>query len=509
MHNRAYGTSTYRPEPKNHPTRPTKAPKKSRPRRESDPQRRKLTLIALLSFGALMLAYILLSAVLGNMRFLMSKSPALLGFPFTAKEYLLLVQDESLARPGGGEITNIGVLKFANGFYRGITWLDLNELSAHSFIEPPLIMSALLESDRSMSITDAMQAPDFQGNIESVLSFYSRTQEEADFSGVIALSMQTLEDWTVLHKSFKWNEVQLNEESLFTFLVANPSETQKIIPQFINKGRFLPWRVKRTLAFFEDQLNQKNILISHEKPRIERLFESRNWIGAMPSTDSGDFVFINFADYGGTHASRYLQKDLTYEIDLGRQTDVLGNPLASAKLTVNLSHAGVEQWPLSGDIKGHLRVMLPGAVEVEKGSGITEDIDGVETLGELVELSPGESITYIYEYELPEYVWKNSMYQLSLKKQSGSQNQRVKVLVSAPKGLTVFSPLFDVKEQLASFETVLRSDTVLSFQLKDAPAITLPEKQPKPEPTREDEEPEPEDPEETSTLETPNDPSQQ
>src|SRR3989338_3775471 len=116
-------------------------------------------------------------------------------------------------------------------------------------------------------------------------------------------------------------------------------------------------------------------------------------------------------------SNRYITRDVQYELEVTGQTDVLGNPVVKATVTVTLSHEGIWNIPLSGPYTGYLRTMIPLGSNVETEGEVTEDREDVYVLGELVELQPGESVTYTYSYELPEYVWSEGTYYLHLHKQ--------------------------------------------------------------------------------------------
>ena len=324
---------------------------------------------------ALFTILVLTWTFLGDFRFLMFRYPALAGFPFGSRNYFVIFQDNSA----------YGELKFANGLYRGITFHEIDE--------------------------------------------------DAQVDGVITLDFHFMETWVEHFEPIFVDGRELTKENLF----ANSLDKEIMEPladTLIGKTLFPPWRIRGVLGLASDAFEEKHILANFSRSGLQKAFARRGWTGALPQSDSGDFLAVSHANHG----SRYITRDVQYELDITDQKDILGNPIVVANLSVTLSHEGTH-----GVYLGVLRSMAP------LGSDISED----QALGEITSLEPGQSVTYNYEYELPEYVWVKGQYHLHLHKQPGTHADRYRVIARAPEGVSFISDQFTVQENVASFETSL------------------------------------------------------
>ena len=481
MNNRNYGTSGYRPthghnSHHNHEKRVHKLPSKNKKRIT-----RVLKWLAGLATIALILAWLFL----GDFRFLITRYPGIAGFPFGSRNYLVLFQNNYELRPTGGFISIFGELKFTSGIYKGIEWQDVyGTVDDHDFVEPPLVLSALLgdENYGGHTFRDANFDPDFTHSKDDLIEFYQRTNPDKRVDGIIAVDFHFVEKLLEKYEPIKVEGYELTEDNLFETLSAIASDVDRhneeslasrknisspLFKKLLTKSIIFPWRAKSTLAFVAEQFNEKHALATFNRSGLEKLFAKRNWNGALPESNFGDFLVVNDANYGGMKSNRYLTRDIQYELDISNRKDVRGNRVITATTEVTLSHEGIYNVPLSGNYKGYLRTLVPLGSDILEGSEITETRDNAEVLGEIVEIEPGNSITYRYQYELPEYVWSENIYNLLLHKQPGTNADHYRVIVRAPQGMSFDSEQFDVHENLAIFETSLLSDTNLNFTLTE------------------------------------------
>ncbi len=424
---------------------------------------------------------------LGEFRFLLWRSPSLTGFPFGTRTYLVLFQNNYELRPTGGFISNYAELTFSHGVYTGITFHDVYaEIDEHDYVEPPLVMSTLLDNGDYAGETfrDANFDPDFRVSKDELITFYQLTHPEAQVDGVLAVDFHFLEQWVGLYDSVTVEGTTFTQQNLFETLSSLVSDidhhdeealdTRKdiagpLVQTLLTKTLILPWR---TLAFRDllaEAFREKHALAAFSRSGLASSFRLRNWDGALPQSDMGDFLVVNEGNYGGMKSDRYLTRDVQYELEVTDQKDVLGNPIVKATVQITLSHEGGNNPPLSGTYTGYLRTLIPLGAKILEGSDITEERSDSTVLGELVTLQPGESVTYTYSYELPEYVWNDGMYYLHLHKQPGTDQDHYRVLVKVPAGMSLDAPNFDVRESVAFLDVNLLTDLNLNFAvLEDA-----------------------------------------
>lgn len=449
-------------------------------RKKSTPKRILKWLILLVVLG---LFFVWL--FMGPFRFMFWRYPGFSGFPFGSRTYLVLFQNNYELRPTGGFISTYGELTFTSGFYTGIEFHDVyGEIDDHEYVEPPLILSALLSGEgyQGHTFRDANFDPDFTVAKDEVIEFYQMTNPDTRVDGVIAADFTFLEQLVGLYEPMEVEGYELTEQNLFETLSSVVSDidrhneealenrkniTSPIVKKIIFKSVILPWRLLTVRDLAAQAFEEKHLIASFNRSGLQKSFHKRNWDGALPQSDFGDFLAINDANYGGMKSNRYITRDVQYELEVTGQNDVLGNPVVKANVTVTLSHEGIWNIPLSGPYTAYLRTMIPLGSNVEANGEITEDREDVYVLGEMVELAPGESVTYSYSYELPEYVWDEDTYYLHLHKQPGTDGDHYRVVVRLPQGMSMESSSFDVRENVGFFEADLLTDTNLSFTLLD------------------------------------------
>ncbi|MFA4815258.1 MAG: DUF4012 domain-containing protein [Candidatus Gracilibacteria bacterium] len=477
MNERSYGTSGYIPS-RFHENK--RAETFALLRKRSFPKRLFKWLLILVLVGLFFLWFLM-----GPFRFMFWRYAGFSGFPFGTRTYIVLFQNNYELRPTGGFISTYGELTFAHGFYTGIQFYDVyGEIDDHDYVEPPLVLSALLSGEgyQGHTFRDANFDPDFNITKDELIEFYQLTNPGTRVDGVFAADFTFLERLVGLYEPMEVDGYELTQQNLFETLSSVVSDidrhneaalaerkniTSPIVKTIIFKTLILPWRLLTVRDLAAQAFEEKHLLGSFNRSGMQSSFHSRNWDGALPQSDVGDFLAINDANYGGMKSNRYITRDVQYELEVTGQTDVLGNPVIKANVTVTLSHEGIWNIPLSGPYTGYLRTMIPLGSNVESTSEVTEDREDVYVLGELVSLQPGESVTYSYSYELPEYVWSGDTYYLHLHKQPGTLGDRYRVLVRLAQGMSMESSTFDVRENLGIFETNLTTDTELSFSLLD------------------------------------------
>ncbi len=438
-----------------------------------------LASLAALFFAGLFLIWFFL----GEFRFLFWRAPSLTGFPFGTRTYIVLFQNNYELRPTGGFISNYAELTFSHGVYTGISFHDVYaEIDEHEEMEAPLVMTTLLDngSYAGMTFRDANFDPDFRLSKDELIEFYKLTNSEAEIDGVFAVDFHFLEEWIGMFDSVTVEGTTFTRLSLFETLSSLVSDidqhdeealaTRKdiagpLVQKLLAKTLIFPWRVLEFRDLLAEGFREKHVLAAMNRDGLASSFRARNWDGALPQSDMGDFLVINEGNYGGMKTDRYLTRDVQYELEITDQKDVLGNPIVKATVSITLSNEGGNNPPLSGTFTGYLRTLIPLSSKVLTGSTISEEREDSEVLGELVTLAPGESKTFIYTYELPEYVWNDGVYHLHLHKQPGTDGDRYRVLVKAPVGMGLDAPNFDVRESVAFLDLNLFADTNLSFSL--------------------------------------------
>lgn len=449
------------------------------------PKKKNELLNKILKWALAIIAVILVAIwlFLGSFRFMMTGFFSLTGFPFGTRNYIVLFQNNYELRPTGGFISNYGVLKFSHGMYAGLEFHDVyGDIDKHDYVEPPLVMATLLKGDgyEGHNFRDANFDPDFPTTKDELIKFYNMVYPDTKIDGVIAADFTFLENMVALYEPLSVEDYELTKANLFETLSSVVSDIDRhnedalknrknisgeIVKKIITKTLILPWRISGALTALEQAFDEKHVIASFNRSGLSNAFAKRYWDGSTPKSESGDFLAVNDANYGGMKTNRYISHDVTYELNVTAQKDIRGNPVVNAKVTENIEHHGIWNIPLSGPYTGYLRTLIPLSSNVVKGGTVKEDRADSTSLGELLSIPVGGSATYSYEYTLPEYVWTDGVYNLHLHKQPGTLADHYRVIVKVPQGQSLESDSFDVRENVAFYETNLITDQNLSFSL--------------------------------------------
>jgi hypothetical protein len=222
-------------------------------------------------------------------------------------------------------------------------------------------------------------------------------------------------------------------------------------------------------------LYEKHILLYFQDAELQKRAEEKGWTGKLPFSASSDFLVVNEGNYGGMKSSRYLVRDINYDVEF-QETDEGLEPIANLK--VRVAHRGDVAEPISGYYKGYWRIYAPLGAELL--SGRVENVAGDayrQVWSQVIEMNPGEEREISLSYKLPAFVLKDNVYKLALVKQPGSSADHYRVTVKLPQGYLLanstqqtvhskqYTEKFDVREDLAIFETNLKEDIDLSLKI--------------------------------------------
>ncbi|MFA6458608.1 MAG: DUF4012 domain-containing protein [Patescibacteria group bacterium] len=395
------------------------------------------------------------------------------GFPL-AKNYLIVFQNDAERRPSGGFITSFATLKFRAGipFFEFGNVYDDKLIQKNSTPPDPLVAD-LLAGDfyPGHGFRDGNLDPDFPTAAKELIRLYKLGYPDADFDGVIAI------DFTAFQNLAKNLAPEIGGEAgLFAALenqiqdvdLHNPDDLQNrknfladVAKNLIKKSIFHPHIAVASLL---ESLKSKHLLFYFSDPKIQKVVEAQNWGGVLPAAENSDLLAINEGNFGGMKSSRYLVRDIFYDVIFTE--DAEKGLVATANLKIELAHRGDAAEPISGYYKSLWRIFTP--LGSQKISGTLDQIfdDGARhVFTKIVEMNPGESREINLAYELPPSVVANGIYNLRLVKQPGSAADHVRVTVKLPPGFLLASHDFDARENLAIFETELAADQTLALKI--------------------------------------------
>ncbi len=406
-------------------------------------------------------------SVAGQLRIFLPYAPALTGFPFAQKNYLIVFQNNYELRPAGGFISSFATLKFQSGIPTQISVQDVyGDIDEHDYVDPPYPMSELLANQwyQGYTFRDANYYGDYPSSVEEMLKLYQLTNPDQEFDGVFAVNFNALEDIVATLGPIEVNDRKLNSSNLFEEITQSVNDVDRhnvealenrksilkpLIVAIIKKVAINPFEIRKLSDSIARSLHQKDIHLHFSKSSLQKIATNRNWNGAWLKPENADFFALVEANLGGMKSNRYITRDLTYHVVLTPESIINENP-PKAKATLNLHHFGIENIPLSGPYTGYFRFYSQDA---------TQD--------EIVNLSMGETKTIEKEFTLDTNTVDDMTYRLYIPKQSGTKGDHYTVIIELPRGWQIESSDFDTRENFAIFQGQLDRD--LNLELKVLP----------------------------------------
>lgn len=396
------------------------------------------------------------------------------GKPIT---YLVLLQNNSELRPGGGFIGSFGLIEFENSHLKNISVEDIYTIDGQlqEKIEPPVQLSKTLGVE-NFYLRDSNWSGDFGVNAATARDFYKK-ETGRDVDGVIAINLNLIQNVLTKMGPVKirdYNE-EISAQNLFergeyySEIGSFAGSTQKkdffgvlsrtIIAQIIDSfsqsvkkdSGAVPWLV--LLEVGSDALAQKDLMLTFDDPILSSFVHSGGWDFPLPpasfnpaddAVESRDYLALVEANLGANKVNRFLERKVAYEMTIGRDADLV------AKLTITYTNKSVaETWP-AGKYVNFLRVYVPfGASLFEHQNADKNDPKDVEvtTQGNLtvfstmVEVPIKSTREVVFSYRIPKNIKleKAPYYHLYLQKQSGTEKDPFEFTFNLPSYLEVKS----------------------------------------------------------------------
>lgn len=367
------------------------------------------------------------------------------------KNYLVLLQNNTELRPGGGFIGNFAEIAFADGKLNSISVEDIYNIDGQlkEKIEPPAEIKQKLGIDR-LFLRDSNWSPDSQLNIKTAKDFFKK-ETGKDVDGVIFIDLTLIQNILAnigpINLSDYDNE-EINAQNLFdkgeyhAEIGFFPGSTAKrdffgsLQRALINKIFASPsasWP-----ALFETMrqaLQEKHIIISIDNPVVSAFIATHNWNNQFPppffnptddSVETRDFLSLSEANLGANKVNRFLDRKVSYEMTIGKDADLV------AKLTIiynNKSQA--ETWP-AGKYVNFLRVYVPFAAGLlDHKNGEIQNLEGITTtyqanltvFSTFVEVPVKSQKEVSFTYHIPKNIKLETLpfYHLYVQKQPGTE----------------------------------------------------------------------------------------
>lgn len=429
------------------------------------------------------------------------------------RTYLFLFQNNHELRATGGFIGSYALLdvnagKLRRFFVDGIFNPD-GQLKEN--IVPP---KPIQKISAGWSLHDSNWFPDFPASAEKAMFFYEKTGGPT-VDGIITLTPEVLRrlleqvgpvelpEYGVTIDA--GNFISAIQEEVEVNYDKEENEPKRILGDLteVLLQRFLSfdhpketWQLGNSLA---DLLNERHILIYSRNPDMQRLVRAAGWSGEVLSAPH-DYLSVIHSNINGYKTDGVIDESIVHEVEIepdGRVIDTV---------SITRRHGGgqtpYEWWnKVNAD---YLRVYVPEGSKLLSAEGMTREfpeppldyaalgfrrdadiereeretkIDeptgtristdaGKTVFGNWVYVSPGESVTVRYTYELPFRVAPHSGtsgevsgYSALYQKQSGSNGSKLEASIRYPEAL---KPVWQTPENLIPYQRTFQTERTLS-----------------------------------------------
>ena len=397
------------------------------------------------------------------------------GFPLE-KNYLLLFQNDSEARPTGGFITSYVKLKFRFGIpsFEMNDVYSLNGYKDDIYREPPYPIKELFSPDtfyKGYAFHDANFSPDFPTSCETLMQFLKDDENMKDtFDGCIAINSSLLERMLEIVGPITVRGTEVTSDTVYYTLesivmnvdkhnleeVAKRKGVLREVMSAIQKkaGINLPIYF-RLMTMMGQQADQKEILFHFSNPKLESLVEKRQWNGRVFSPievgQNGDLVQVVETNLGGRKSDRYISKTIDHTLTVTSEFDDKQRRKIIGETRVGLRHLGYLNEPISNVYQGYLRWYLPKDAQVlseDKELTVTEEL-GYKVVGKIVRVNPQTEGTFTLQYQLPYTLLDTGKLTTYIYKQPGSVRTQYRVSTVFPGEYTVESTDMTTKDHMA------------------------------------------------------------
>ncbi|OGY81699.1 MAG: hypothetical protein A3F54_01400 [Candidatus Kerfeldbacteria bacterium RIFCSPHIGHO2_12_FULL_48_17] len=400
----------------------------------------------------------------------MEALPAIVGYP-NEKTYLFLLQNNTELRPTGGFIGTYGTLKLYNGdiaLFETDNIYNIDEKSkGKNFKAPPWQISKYI-GGTEWFLRDSNWSPDFHEAAQLATELYHLEDgPEERLDGVISVTPTFIQSLLELTGPITVSGVEFTSENLIDVLQyevevdfykrgLSEAERKAIIGELANSimdhVMALPKeRWKDLWLTFQNDVNQKHILISLEDDHVQSLVEAQGWSGELKQTN-GDFLMVVDANLASLKTDQVMERTVNYTLSDDKEQGLVSN------VEIHYKHNGKFDWKTTR-YRTYTRVYVPQGSQLLDSGGVMENdklhgakpgevevIDelGKTSFGAFISIEPGQEGVLSFRYTLPERVQEQiegDGYTLLVQKQSGTLEHGLNVVFDLGKRILEWKPL--------------------------------------------------------------------
>lgn len=417
--------------------------------------------------------------------------PRLLGFtnPIT---YLVLFENNTELRPGGGFIGSYAVVQIDKGKMNilaidGTENLDRSAPTDWLPVAPAPITNNLKTS--RWYFRDSNWSPDFAVDAQKAVELYKGEKGVGaeNINVVVAITPTVIEEIlmlvgpiTIQGTEFKAENVteklEYEVEYAFDKKGVDFKDRKQVLKPFMLE---LISRLEKNVFFnFNNYLNifsslsaQKQIMFYSFEPQIQKLVSQKGWNGEVAST-TGDYLLWVDANLAALKTDYAIKRTLNYFLE--KQTD--GRLLAVASM--NYVHTGKFDWRTTR-YRTYARIFVPLGSELVSTTGAMKSdrttapgiIDQGQELekqwfGTFIAIEPGQTKSLVFKYYLPLSIQQqidNGLYTLFVQKQLGTIASGLTLNQNFGKNISTSTPSGEASSTIYQYQGDLRLDRKFSI----------------------------------------------
>lgn len=385
-------------------------------------------------------------------------APSALGVP-TAKNYMIIFQNDKEIRATGGFMTAYAFLKLDQGRVSSSQSDDIYRLDEKLQVicqkvicpltPPEPLVRYLPEADgkprKSWSLRDSNLSPDVATSMKDFEKMYAFLKGE-QFDGIILIDTHVVEELIKITGPIEVFGTKYSADHDDRCNCPNVIYELENYAQIIERGEedrkailgvLMQQILARSLGAATDKLpefinagvklaNEKHMMFYLHDSSMQSALSKLNWVGEIKSF-SGDYLHINDSNFAGRKSNLYVEQEVTYEIDTKNK---------KAKLSIKYSNPQqYDRW-LNAINRDYLRIYVPKGSKLTNSKGSEVAVTTIEEeLGKTVfeafiQVRPQNSTNIIFEYDLPSDFTKEGKYPLLIQKQPGKRSFKYTVKVN-------------------------------------------------------------------------------
>ncbi|MBI2600898.1 DUF4012 domain-containing protein [Candidatus Daviesbacteria bacterium] len=383
-------------------------------------------------------------------------APSALGEP-SAKNYLMLFQNDKEIRPTGGFLTAFATLKVDRGQISTTTSDDIYRLDERLLatceskicpLSPPApIVKYLPEVDgkprKAWSMRDSNISPDLSVSAKEFERMFQLLGQGLPFDGIIYIDTQVVEEIievtgpievlgtkysAEMDKRCNCPNVIYELENYAEIAAKGEQDRKAILGVLMQQilTRALGTDVEKMPQLVETVArlaNHKHVIFYMHDDNTQQALAKLNWIGEVKKF-GGDYLHINDSNFAGGKSNLYVNQTVTQEINTQK------NGTVKKKITIEYKNPQPFNTWLNGINRDYVRFYVPKGSKLLSSKGSEDKVNTIEDLDKtvfeaFVTVRPQNSRKLELEYEVP-YDPKGS-YKLMIQKQPGAKDFKYKI----------------------------------------------------------------------------------